>query len=163
MKPVQPILRLRVQILLHLPHIVSPVGKKRNLLIHRHALRLQQFENPSSWLGIIGLYETETLLGLLCFRVVAFELQHALAGDHFKTATLVPGAYETSVQPHRQRTIRNRQLLPILLAALDQGQALFAQFLLHPFGHFEQVITEGDRAELLVHWQHPCSRSQLTS
>jgi hypothetical protein len=45
-------------------------------------------------------------------------------------------------------------LLPIPLAALHQARPLLAQFLLHAFGYFQQVVAHRHRAELLVHWQH---------
>jgi len=102
MKPVQPIFRLRIQILLHLPYVISAVGEKRHLLIHGHALRLQQLEQPPPRLAIIGLHETETLLGLLGFGVVALEFQHTLAGNHLEASPLVPGAHKASIQPDRQ-------------------------------------------------------------
>ena len=156
-EPVQQIFCLRAQILLHFPYVVSSIGNKRHLLIHRQVLRLQHLEHPPSRLLVVGLHESEPLRGffhLLVFRIIASELQYALAYDHFEAPSLVPRSHETPIQPDRQWAVGNRQVLPIVRAPFDQGRTFFAKFLLQPFGHLKHVLAHRLRVELLVHRQH---------
>src|SRR5262245_9278353 len=109
MKPVEQVLGLWVQIQLEVPHGVAPVRQKRDLLVHLMALRVEHLEQAAFGLLVQGLHKPKALTGREILLSRSTNGQDAFPDDNFEvTLLLVPIAYISTIDAHRERPIGNR-------------------------------------------------------
>ena len=122
MKPVQQVLSLRIQIELHVAHVLAAVGEEIDLLVGLHALALEQLKKTALGFLVIGLNPGKAPSRQLLFSfVVPLKSQNALAGNDLELSVLTPSADITTVDPDGKRTIGSRKFVPALLAASGMG------------------------------------------
>src|SRR5271157_4268102 len=117
MKPVQQVFGLRIQIELHVAHVLAAVGEEIDLLVGPHALALEQLKQTALGFFIVGLNPGKApFRQLLFFFLVALKSQNALAGNHLEMSLLVPPADIATIDPDGKRTIGSRKFVPAPLA-----------------------------------------------
>src|SRR5271166_3089555 len=106
MKPVQQVFGLRIQIELHVAHVLAAVGEEIDLLVGLHALAFEQLKQTALGFFIVGLNPGKAPSRQLLFSfLVSLKSQNALAGNHLELSLLVPPADIAPVNPDRKRTI----------------------------------------------------------
>jgi hypothetical protein len=147
------VFRSRIQVELHVAHVLAAVGEKLYLL---HALGLEQLKKPALGFFIVGLHPGKAPGGQFPFALlVPFKRQEVLAGNHFERPLLVPPADVAAVNADRQRPIGSRKLVPAVLAALNETEPFVAQFPLQPFGNLRHVLAKSKSVDGFVDRQHP--------
>jgi hypothetical protein len=90
------------------------------------------------------LHEAKALRRGHLSSILAPESNHALARDHFKTPLFMRRPHVAAIDAHRDRTVRQSLLLPLVFRAVEHIQlSLFAQLLLDPFRRRLHVIADG--------------------
>src|SRR5664280_2475132 len=139
-KPIQQMLAERMKVLLHASDVFAAVGHEYHLLIFLHSLRFHQLPQPPARLLVIGLHEAKALRRGHLGCILAPEGNDALASDYFKTPLFMRRSNVAAIDANRDRTVRQRLLLPIVFRAfLLIELPLSAQFLLDPFRRCLQV------------------------
>src|SRR5262249_39733055 len=125
MKPIQEVLRKRIQVELQIPNRFAAITQKGHRLIGVSALRFQKFKDPPLWLTVPIVDKGHTLR--VTFRRDAF------ADDHFKPAFLAVGLLATvdiaTVQSDRERGSRVRQRWIFIVLWGNKKKPFFSQFL----------------------------------
>src|SRR6202030_2327705 len=152
MKPVQQVFSLRIQIELHVAHVLAAVGEEIDLLFGLNALALEQLKQTALGFFIVGLNPGKAPSRELLFSfLVALKSQDALAGNHLEMSLLVPPADIATIDPDGKRTIGSRKFVPAPLAALDDTELFVAHFLLQPLRYIRDVLANGERIDGLVY------------
>ena len=137
--------RLRIQVELHVAHVLAAVGKKLYLLVLLHALGLKQLKEAALGLFIIGLHPGKASgRQLRFFLLVPLKSQKALAGNDFEGPLLAPPADVAAVNADRKRPIGSRKVVPAVLAALDETKLFVTQFPLQALGDLRDVLAKGE-------------------
>src|SRR5262249_38786494 len=153
MKPVEPVFGFGVEKLLQVPHALSTIGEKGHLLIERHALGLQQLEQAAFGFGVKRPNETKAFTGRKLLVFIAHERGTTSPSNDLEPSLFVRSAYIATINTHRKWAIGCRQSTPVLRAAIDKTAMLLAQSIFRALGHAQEVITQRDRIEFLIHWQ----------
>src|SRR6266446_5414329 len=137
--------RLRAHLQLELTQCVITIGKKRHLLIHLQALRVQHLIQASLRLGVvIRLYKSKTFVprGRVLFTLA--KAQRTLAHNDLEVALLVhPVTYVASVNAYLQGSLRQWEEAPITGIAFDKTRLFVPQLRFQSLGHLERVIPHG--------------------
>ena len=88
-KPVDEVLAVGVQILLHLPHIPTTVGPEDHLLVLLHPLGFPHFPQAPPRLPVIALHEAKALRRRHRVGFRPPGCHHSPAGDHLETTLLM--------------------------------------------------------------------------
>src|SRR5215510_11450393 len=122
MKPVQDMRRLGAHLQLELTQCVIAIGKKRNLLVHLQALRVQHLMQASLRLGVvIRLYKPKTFVpeDLVIFTLA--NPQRTLTHNDLEVVLLgAPIAHVASINAHLKGSLRQWQEVPITGIAFDK-------------------------------------------
>ena len=132
-KPIQQVLAERMKVLLHASDVFAPVGHEYHLLVFLHPLRFHQLPQPPARLLVIGLHEAKALRRGHLGCILAPEGNDALASDYFKTPLFMRRSNVAAIDANRDRTVRQRLLLPIVFRAFVLIELpLSAQFQFDP-------------------------------
>src|SRR4029450_339357 len=128
-KPVQYMSRLGAHLQLEGTQCVMAIGKKRHLLVHLHALRVQHLMQASLWLGVVIRLDKPTTfvprgLGLFTFA----KAQRTLAPHDLEVALLVhPVAHVPSLNARLQASLRQWYEVSITGIAFDKTRLFVPQ------------------------------------
>src|ERR1035441_8552971 len=118
-------------------------------------MRLQQLEETTLGLLIVGLHEGEAptgKFGLLFWP--PSKCQDALAGNYLEIPLLAVAAHIATINAHSERAVWSREFGPVSLAPFDEAMLFFAQFLLQSLGHVQDVTANGEGIQRIIHGQH---------
>src|SRR6267142_257067 len=102
-------LSLRIEVKLEVPHGITAIGQKRDLLVELVALRLEHLEEATFGFLVIGLHEGKTLAGdRLLGLFPAVKGQETLARNHLEGALLSLGLHIAAIDPDGQRAMGDR-------------------------------------------------------
>src|SRR2546422_7117327 len=123
MEPIEEVICLRTEIELHIADGVAPIGEKLNLLIHLETLGLEQLEQPTFGLLVIGLDKGKALDGRMGLLLTAPERQYALARNDLEPALLSALRLDVpAVNANGQRTVWRSGLAPGAVPGLNNAQ-----------------------------------------
>jgi len=80
----------------------------------------QQFPQAPPRFVVIGLHEPEALIRWDLPFLGAPKGNYSFARDHFEPSLFVRGPHITAIQAHRDRSIRQRLLFPLLFRSFEQ-------------------------------------------
>ena len=113
MTPIEEMLRVGIKGELEVAYGIAAIRQKCDLLVELVALGLEHLEQPAFGFLVIRLDEGKTLAAdWLLDLFSAVKGQKALARNHLETALLPLGFHVATVNPHRQRPVRDREAAP---------------------------------------------------